>query len=52
VNTGDVITGEKGIPEMGDEILEVVIRVASGEQVKAERLSQDDFIPWKRGVSL
>jgi Glycosyl hydrolases family 28/D-galactarate dehydratase / Altronate hydrolase, C terminus len=31
----------------------VVIRVASGEiRTKAESLGQDDFIPWKRGVSL
>jgi len=52
VNTGDIVTGEKGVPEMGEEILEFVIRVASGERVKAELLSQDDFIPWKRGVSL
>jgi altronate hydrolase len=38
---------------MGEEILEFVISVASGEKaVKAEELSQDDFIPWKRGVSL
>jgi altronate hydrolase len=30
-----------------------VIRSASGEiTTKAEQLHQDDFIPWKRGVSL
>jgi altronate hydrolase len=30
-----------------------VIQIASGEaRVKAERNSQDDFEPWKRGVSL
>jgi altronate hydrolase len=38
---------------MGETILERVIQVASGEaRTKAEMLSQDDFIPWKRGVSL
>jgi altronate hydrolase len=38
---------------MGEAILELIIRVASGEvQTKAESLAQDDFIPWKRGVSL
>jgi altronate hydrolase len=38
---------------MGEEILEKVIQVASGEvMAKADALGQDDFIPWKRGVSL
>jgi altronate hydrolase len=33
--------------------LEYVINVANGlEQPKAVLLEQDDFIPWKRGVSL
>ena len=39
--------------EMGELILERVVQVASGEiQTKAELLAQNDFIPWKRGVSL
>jgi altronate dehydratase len=39
--------------EIGEDVLELIIKVASGErQTKAELLSQDDFIPWKRGVSL
>jgi altronate hydrolase len=53
IDTGSVISGEKTIEEMGDYILEMVLRVASGEvRTKAEILAQDDFIPWKRGVSL
>ena len=53
INTGSIITGEKSIQEMGEEILEFVLKVASGEIVpKAVQLGQDDFIPWKRGVSL
>lgn len=52
VNTGHVISGEKSIQQMGEEILEQVIAVASGEMTKAQHLGQDDFIPWKRGVSL
>lgn len=52
-NTGPIISGEKTIEEMGEEILEFVIEVASGRiKAKAVELSQDDFIPWKRGVSL
>lgn len=53
IDTGGIITGEKTIEEMGEEILEYCIKAASGEIVpKAVLLGQDDFIPWKRGVSL
>ena len=53
INTGDVIDGLKTIEEMGEDILEYCIKAASGEIIpKAVLLNQDDFIPWKRGVSL
>jgi altronate hydrolase len=53
IDTGPIIAGETTIEKMGEAILERVIQVASGEdQTKAEILKQDDFIPWKRGVSL
>ncbi|SDD14004.1 UxaA family hydrolase [Niabella drilacis] len=53
INTGGIIDGEKTIEEMGAEILEYCIKAASGEVIpKAVQLNQDDFIPWKRGVSL
>lgn len=53
IDTGSVISGEKTIEEMGEEMLETVIQIASGNvPSKATELGQDDFIPWKRGVSL
>jgi altronate hydrolase len=53
VDTGPIISGEMTIEQMGQTILESVIQVASGEvRTRAEALRQDDFIPWKRGVSL
>jgi altronate hydrolase len=53
INTGGIIDGEKTIEQMGEEILEYCIKAASGEVIpKAVLLNQDDFIPWKRGVSL
>ncbi|RYY98307.1 MAG: altronate dehydratase [Chitinophagaceae bacterium] len=53
IDCGPVIAGEKTIEEMGEEILEYCIRAASGDVTpKAVLLNQDDFIPWKRGVSL
>lgn len=53
IDAGRIITGEQTIEQMGAKILNHVIQVASGElRTKAELLGQDDFIPWKRGVSL
>jgi len=53
IDTGAIIEGEKTIEQMGEEILEYCIKAASGEVIpKAVQLNQDDFIPWKRGVSL
>jgi len=53
IDTGPIIEGEKTIEQMGEEILEYCIKAASGEVIpKAVLLNQDDFIPWKRGVSL
>jgi altronate hydrolase len=53
IDTGPVIEGDKTIEQMGEEILEYCIKAASGEVIpKAVLLNQDDFIPWKRGVSL
>ena len=53
IDCGPIISGEKSIEEMGEDILEYCIKAASGEIIpKAVLLNQDDFIPWKRGVSL
>lgn len=53
IDTGSIITGEKTIEEMGEEILDYIVELASGKtKTKAVMLNQDDFIPWKRGVSL
>lgn len=53
INTGPIIDGDKTIEQMGEDILEYCIKAASGEIIpKAVQLNQDDFIPWKRGVSL
>ncbi|MFI5453096.1 UxaA family hydrolase [Pedobacter sp. UC225_61] len=53
IDAGAIISGDKTIPEMGADILNYCISVASGEEIpKAVQLNQDDFIPWKRGVSL
>jgi len=53
INCGTIIEGVETIKQAGERILEYVIEVASGREVpKAVQLGQDDFIPWRRGVSL
>ena len=52
-DAGPIIMGEKTVAQTGEELLDLVIATASGKFVpKAVALGQDDFLPWKRGVSL
>jgi altronate hydrolase len=52
-DAGGVVTGKTTIPACASQLMELCIQVASGERfTKAELLGQNDFIPWKRGVSL
>ena len=53
IDTGAIIAGESTIEDTGEAILDLALKVGSGEiHTKAELLAQNDFIPWKRGVSL
>ena len=52
-NTGDIIEGRETIASCGEELLSYIIKVASGDiEINARRLGQNDFIPWKMGLSL
>ena len=52
-NTGSIIEGTDTIEDCARALLEFIIKVASGTtQTHARRLDQNDFIPWKRGLSL
>jgi altronate hydrolase len=53
IDTGAIIAGDATIEQMGEKVFDLAIKVASGEvHTKAEQNTQEDFIPWKRGVSL
>ena len=52
-DTGSIIRGESSINNLGEDLLNLLIETASGKYTpKAVALGQDDFLPWKRGVSL
>src|SRR5215470_15788970 len=47
IDAGPIVSGETTIAGMGEQILDFIVKVASGEvRTKAESLGQDDFIPW------
>jgi altronate hydrolase len=53
IDTGSIIEGNETIEEAGERILDYMINIANGDvQAKAEAGLHDDFIPWKRGISL
>lgn len=52
IDAGAIVTGDESIQSVGEKMLDLVIATANGEHItKAERLGQDDFIPWKRGIT-
>ncbi|MEM8954253.1 MAG: altronate dehydratase family protein [Verrucomicrobiota bacterium] len=52
-DTGPILTEGQSIEQAGAKLLSLALQVASGQtQTKATLLAQDDFLPWKRGVSL
>lgn len=52
LNCGDIVSQATSIVSKGQEILEKVLRVASGEQTKSEALNLGDneFVPWQVGA--
>jgi altronate hydrolase len=53
IDTGGVIKGEESIEEAGKRMLDCILSAASGNLIiKSVINEQNDFIPWKRGISL
>src|ERR1700690_446419 len=52
VNAGAITDGEKSVAEVGREIFDLVMRVASGERTASERLGHREFVPWRIGPVL
>lgn len=52
VNCGDIIDGDQTVEQCGQEIFELILRVASGEQTKSEAQGFGDceFVPWQIGA--
>lgn len=52
VDAGRIADGEATVAQVGHEIFEMVLRVASGERTSSERLGHHEFVPWRIGPVL
>jgi altronate hydrolase len=49
VNAGRIADGMASVADVGHEIFDLVLRVASGERPCSERLGHKEFVPWRIG---
>jgi altronate hydrolase len=49
VNGGAIADGERTIQDVGREIFDLMLEVASGKRTCAERLGHQEFVPWRIG---
>ncbi len=54
LNCGDIMDGSASLEQKGQEIFEMMLRVASGEQSKSEALGvgNEEFVPWMIGAQM
>lgn len=52
INAGKIADGESSVGEVGREIFDLLLRVASGERTSSERLGHHEFVPWRIGPVL
>ncbi len=52
INAGAIADGEKSVQDVGREIFDALLRVASGERTRAEVLGHHEFVPWRIGPVL
>ncbi len=52
INAGRIADGEATVAQIGREIFDLLLRVASGENTCSERLGHKEFVPWRIGPVL
>ncbi|MGO9096268.1 MAG: UxaA family hydrolase [Bryobacteraceae bacterium] len=52
VNAGLIAEGARTVQEVGAEIFNLLLKVASGERTAAERCGHQEFVPWRIGPVL
>ncbi len=53
INCGEILDGTASVPEMGERILDLLLRIASGDKSKSEELGlgRHEFAPWQIGIT-
>jgi altronate hydrolase len=49
VNAGSIAVGARTVGEVGRDIFDLMMRVASGERTRSEVLGHQEFVPWRIG---
>jgi altronate hydrolase len=49
INAGRIAEGQASVAQVGREIFDFLLRVASGERTCSERLGHKEFVPWRIG---
>jgi altronate hydrolase len=49
VNAGAIADGDKTVQQVGREIFDLMLEVASGRRTCAERMGHQEFVPWRIG---
>ncbi len=54
LNCGDIMDGTASLAQKGQEIFEMLLRVASGEASKSEAqgVGNEEFVPWMIGAQM
>jgi altronate dehydratase large subunit len=52
LNAGTIIDGQKTIPEVGLEIIDLIVDVSKGKATKAEINQQNDFSIWRLATTV
>jgi altronate hydrolase len=52
INAGRISDGDATVPQVGKEIFDFLLEVASGKQTCSERLGHKEFYPWRIGPVL
>jgi altronate hydrolase len=52
LNAGRIADGLASIPQVGQEIFDALLEVASGRRTASERLGHSEFVPWRIGPIL
>jgi altronate hydrolase len=52
INCGGIVDGECTVDQMGEQIFQALLRMASGEHSKSEihGYGQNEFVPWQLGA--